>query len=333
MYNPKRLPLLFLYLTGACFSLLLCPGCITISADAYRSSVAYEPVQSPLQIDVSAVVTAEDTLSQEMRDTWKRWMNNDQTISNYLTAVGQTIQKDLATSGLFARVLPDASARPDYLVHAVCLESHPSDYRIRVTLTATEASTGTPVSSHAKEHSFGTSMFGFKMKEALPPLMAALKADLAADLQTRIRAKQEQTAREQSELLNKASLADLLAAADRNVTTARTRNRAIVAAKTLQLPGILRDWKTDQLTGLVVKIEQTILDLNHESEVAKDAAQQALAGDAEASGRPARGMPAAGGSGPDVDDLRNLSICYRERIELLKPIAAALKEEIANRGR
>ena len=68
-----------------------------------------------------------------------------------------------------------------------------------------------------------------------------------------------------------------------------------------------------------MRIEQTILDLNHECEVAKDQAQQSVAG--------ATANPSS------IDELRGLAICYRERIELLKPIAAALKEEIANRGR
>jgi hypothetical protein len=79
-----------------------------------------------------------------------------------------------------------------------------------------------------------------------------------------------------------------------------------------------------------VKIEQTILDLNHECEVAKDRAQQAAA-NPEASSSRGRGQ--SGARGLSVDELRDLSISYRERIELLKPIAAALKEEIANRNR
>ena len=111
---------------------------------------------------------------------------------------------------------------------------------------------------------------------------------------------------------------DLLASSEKTEANARERNRAIVAAKSQQLPGILRDRKTDELSALAVKIEQTILDLNHESEVAKDHAQQATA---------------TNGDPQQSDELRGLSISYRERIELLKPIAAAVKEEIANRSR
>ena len=112
---------------------------------------------------------------------------------------------------------------------------------------------------------------------------------------------------------------------------------AIIAAKTRQLPDILRTWRTDELTALIVKIEQTILDLNHECEVAKDQAQQSVASngnprDTAGIGR-ARGLANATTRTQDLDELRGLAISYRERIELLKPILDALKEEIANRAR
>jgi hypothetical protein len=123
-------------------------------------------------------------------------------------------------------------------------------------------------------------------------------------------------------LLTHAPLPDLLTGAEKSVAFARARNRALIAAKNQQLPAILREKRTDELAALVVKIEQTILDLNHECEVAKDRAQQATANPDASSGR-----------GPTVDELRDLSISYRERIELLKPMAVAIREEIANRNR
>jgi len=120
------------------------------------------------------------------------------------------------------------------------------------------------------------------------------------------------------EEVTRASLSDLLASSDKTESQARERNRAIIAAKNQQLPAMLRERKTDELSAFVVKIEQTILDLNHESEVAKDRAQQATA---------------TNGDAHQIAELRGLAISYRERIELLKPILTALKEEIANRNR
>jgi len=321
---------------GAGLALLLCSGCVTLPAKVYTNAVAYEPVRSPVQIDASAAVEGVDTLAPEMRTIWKHWMNSDTNIANYLDGAGQTLRNDLATSGLFARIIADDPSKADYFVKASCLESHPSDFRVSVTLTATETATGTQISSHTREHSFGTSMFDVKLKEALPGIMADLKADLAADLQAKARQQQELAAQAEAELLTKASLSDLLAGSEKSVVLARARNRAIIAAKTLQLPAILRDRKTDELSALVVKIEQTILDLDHECEVAKDKAQQSVAG-GDTSG-PAQRGGGRGGAGSaaspsSLDELRGLAICYRERIELLKPIAAALKEEIANRNR
>ena len=151
------------------------------------------------------------------------------------------------------------------------------------------------------------------IKPSLQQLMGALKADLAVDLQKYIRQRQQQAALKSETFLQNANLADLLASADKTELLARARNRALVAGKNQQLPAILRDKKTEELAALVVKIEQTILDLNHECEVAKDQAQQATA---------------ANGDARQTDELRGLAICYRERIELLKSILTALKDEM-----
>jgi|ERR1035437_2154326 hypothetical protein len=319
MRIPKQLSLYFAAICSG-FSLFLFSGCVTISSNTYKNMVAYEPVRSPVQIDASAAIEAVDTLTPEMRAIWKKWMNNDANIANYLSAFGQTLQNDLATSGLFARVVPNTTDKADYSVKALSEESRAADFRLRITLTATENATSTQVSSHTREVSLGSSMFdaNAKLKEQLPGLMAALKADLAADLLEKARRVQEKTDRAEAELLNNKPLADLIADSDRSVALARGRNRAIIAAKNQQLPAILREKNTEELTELVVKIEQTILDLNHECEVAKDQAQQATA---------------TNGDARQTDELRGLAICYRERIELLKPILTALKDEIANRSR
>jgi hypothetical protein len=332
--HPK--PFLFPGAVGAGLALLLCSGCITVPAKVYTNAVAYEPVRSPVQIDASAAVEGVDALAPEMRAVWKHWMNSDTNIVNYLDGAGQALRNDLATSGLFARIVTNDPARADYLVKASCLEGHPSDFRVTVTLTATEVATGKQISSHTVEHSFGTSMFDMKLKEVLPEIMARLKAELVADLQAKARQQQELAAQKEAELLTQASLRDLLAGSDQNASVARARNRALVAARIQQLPAILRDSKTEQLSALVVKIEQTILDLDHECEIAKDKAQQSVAsgGAPDAMQRSGgRGEVGPAASSANLDELRDLAICYRERIGLLKPIAAALKEEIANRNR
>ncbi len=315
MSRPKRFTFC-LNAVLASLALLLCSGCITISEKGFENSVAYTPVPSPVQIDASASLEVTDTLSPDQRAIWKKWMNNDKSIENYLRAFEKSVRSDFANCGLFTRIVTDPSSKPDYDVKVACYESHPDDFRLKITVIATETATGAQVSSRAREHSLGKSMFEVKIRERLPGLIAQAKADLAADLQAIVRQKQETAQQVQAELLTKANLVDLLVSSEKSVGLARARNRAIVAAKNHQLPAILREKKTDELTALVVKIEQTILDLDHECEVAKDQAQQSIAS-----------------GNPQLDELRGLAICYRERIELLKPILAALKEEIANRNR
>jgi hypothetical protein len=112
------------------------------------------------------------------------------------------------------------------------------------------------------------------------------------------------------------SFDQLLASKDPTSANAQARNHALLSFKTLRLPALLRDTQTPQLTALTVQIEQTVLDLNRESELAKDHAQQAV----------------QTGSG-NVDQFRELSLLYKDRIEILKPILIAIKEETANRNK
>lgn len=111
-------------------------------------------------------------------------------------------------------------------------------------------------------------------------------------------------------------LEDFLAAKEYTVATARWRSGALLLVKSRTLPKLLRDGKTGDLSRLVERLEKLVLDLNHEGEVAKDRAQRAVetqSGDAE--------------------QLREMALAYKERIEVLKPILAALKEELANRAK
>jgi hypothetical protein len=314
--------------------LLLCSGCVIQPAGYYANMVAYEPVRSPVQIDASASIEVVDTLSPDTQRALRNYLgHSDAIIANYVGNVEHTIRNDLVTSGLFARIANNDGTKPDYQVKVHCEELYPGDFRVRITLTTTETVTGQQDSSHTRETSVGKNVTRYKLAGVLPGLMAELKADLVEDLTQKARRQQEQVARDEADFFTSASLSKLLASTDGTEFLARSRNRAIVAAKNQQLPAILRERKSDELSALTVKIEQTILDLNHECEAAKDQAQQTVAsGDTpEASVRGGRGS--AGPATTGLNELRGLAICYRERIELLKPILAALKEEIANRSR
>jgi len=94
----------------------------------------------------------------------------------------------------------------------------------------------------------------------------------------------------------------------------RWNNGVLLQAKNRSLLKILREKSKDELLALVTRIEMSILDLSEQSERAKDRAQTMV--------QKGEGDPA-----PE----RELSILCQQRIEVLKPILAALKQEAAGR--
>ena len=299
-------------------SLLLGAACstgVSPSVDDIRKNIAYQPERSATQIDASAsveaTVTEDESIRNRLRQTGRY---SDVALANHPKALAETLINDLVNSGLFARIVPAGDPKADYRVIILDEESRFPDWIVRITLRVIEAGSGQEISVHTQEVAAGMTPY----QNLFPQMMAKLKTQALADLMEHNRQKQEQAARSEAAVFQQTPLAGLLTGSDKWVSLARERNRAIIAAKVRQLPAILRDSKTEVLTALVVTIEQTILDLNHESEVTKDRAQQAMANNGPA-GR--------------IEELRGLTISYRERIELLKPILAALKEEIANRSR
>jgi len=94
----------------------------------------------------------------------------------------------------------------------------------------------------------------------------------------------------------------------------RWSNGVLLEAKNRSLLRTLKEKINDELLGLVTRIEKSILDLSEQAERAKDRAQNIV--------QKGEGDPA-----PE----RELSILCRQRIEVLKPILAALKQEAAVR--
>lgn len=286
-----------------------------MSSGFFTGMIAYQPGRSLNRIDVTVRLELSHTFGPKMQALWDK-LGNNETTANYRQAVVNVMANDIVQSGMFTHVEPNPPS-PDFIVQIVSEEVLDPQPTVRVNEKVL-APDKQVISDHTEQAVMGTSATDYKINLALPKVMAAIKADMMTDLLAFLGQRREKAEQAEAAAFAKAALPDLLASADRSVATARARNRAIIAAKDLQLPAILRDSKTDQLSALVVKIEQTILDLNHESEVANDHAQQ---------------VTAANGNPQQIDELRGLSISYRERIELLKPILAAVREEIANRSR
>jgi hypothetical protein len=321
--NMTKNTIRWMCLTSAGASLLLCSGCI--SPGDPRAGTVYEPMRCPSQIDACATVNVAVTNTPEAVVYAKAWGYNQVDVDARCAAWAEALRNDLATSGLFARVGAD-NEQADYNVKLEWRwESAASglpgfEAVLTAMRTKTKESATATVKFEPQQPPPGTyiGMPPMQTEAKIPDVMAALKTTLA----------QHVLAQEQIAAFPKASLPELLGSSDANSACAAARNRAIIAAKIQQLPALLRENKTEELTALLVKIEQAMLDLNHGSEVAKDRAQQMVA---EGKGQGQGTLSEA--SAPRSEELRDLSISYQERIELLKPIAVALKEEIANRNR
>ncbi len=94
----------------------------------------------------------------------------------------------------------------------------------------------------------------------------------------------------------------------------RWSNRILLQAKNRTLPALLKVKATGELVDLVTQVENSFLDLNRMSELAKDRGQKSVA------------------DGADGGAARELSLTCRERVDILRPILAAIKQEIAGRG-
>ncbi|HUT34869.1 MAG TPA: hypothetical protein VNE39_15375 [Planctomycetota bacterium] len=93
-------------------------------------------------------------------------------------------------------------------------------------------------------------------------------------------------------------------------------NDLLVAWKNRELVALLREASTADLTGHVSQIEQLVLRANESAEREKDEAQKLIA-----AGKPGGELHA------------EAARAYAARIEILKPILAAIKAEVANRQR
>ena len=95
----------------------------------------------------------------------------------------------------------------------------------------------------------------------------------------------------------------------------RWSNNVLLEAKNRSLENVLKLESRDGLLDLATRIEKAILELSETSERAKDRAQAMV----------------EKGEGDPLPE-HELSILCRQRIEILKPVLAALKQEVATRA-
>jgi hypothetical protein len=308
----------------AALAALILGGCAVpanLPPPNYQKAFAYTPTPAPVTFPIGVHVFIEHTVTPEARRGWIDRGAPEAWIPSYSHAIGTMIGNDIALSGLFRRSAPAGTA-PDYTLKIDTSDGVDRNEMVFVmNYVLADARAERVVSQRTIRHVWPPGAERLPIPQRYPAVIAELRTAVASDLQDYLGGKKIVADQSESDQLQKTNLEDLIAGTDATVKKARNRNHAIIAAKTERLPALLRDRKSSELTALVVKIEQTILDLNHECELNKDRAQREIAN-------------ASGAATPEnADALRELTITYRERIELLKPIAAAVREELANRNR
>lgn len=293
-----------------------------------RTSIDYQPLASPARIDASGSFEVVYTLGQSAIDAFDAVPGTGGMMQTHVRLSADMVRRDWTEFSPFARVVP-AGGAADYAVRIEVEQHHKPEKGVVVKTRVTDVAAAEEIASRERREMWGPGLLDWKWLERMPPLMAEIKAGVVADIERhrveRKRAQEERKVRESVAVLTDASLEALLASSDANVELARARNRALIAAKNRDLPALLREGRTSELTALGVRIEQCLLDLNHEAEVAKDRAQQLSATGATSD--------LSSAAATDFSHWRGLAISYRERVELLKPILEALRTEVAQRGR
>jgi hypothetical protein len=307
----------------------LLPGCAvpTISIEKYQSALAYKPKPAVMRMQANVVVTVTYTMPTEATALWKRWGNSDASIENYEQAFRNVIFDDMAQSKLFNRVDREETAQDTDLLIQIRLEDEAARHEI-MSMTVLDPATKGSIKAYHKE-----AVPGLFETHWIRDLMADLKSNLISDFKDVDFARRRQLAEEertrrlklaeearQLEISRKTDLdesgKELFKLQPDEQFSVSQATEFLITWKNRHLANVLRNSPTAELRNYVDQIEHTILQATDASEKEKDEAQRLIAGGANGA--------------PGHTDLAR---AYALRIEVLKPILAAIKEEIANRAR
>lgn len=314
--------------------LALLVGCMSVTQQQWKASYSYDPVPAAASIPACAQVEAVFVAAPEIKSKLQNLIGyTAESVVAYENGISEALFEDVAKSGIFTSVdRNNPNADLSISIHGEELLGR----RLTVTLSVINPKTKEVVLNYKGESSqaYNDQLLAPAGQEgimyvlypsAIRDVMTQIKTLMAADFKRKDLSKlggkftigtSTPASDGSGSTATTVKFEDLLVAKEANVSVARQRNRLLVAAKTLTLPVMLREKNTAELTELAVQIEQLILDLNHEAEMEKDRAQRVAEQNSKA-----------------VEDHREIAVAYKERIEVLKPIGAAIKEEIANRAK
>jgi hypothetical protein len=257
---------------------LLLAGCaVNVPANVYQNMVTYEPLGSPGTVPKTARLEIHYTMTPPLKTYWEKMFNTEQNILNYVSVATDMLARDLTNTGLFAAVVRDQTPADFRLVLDFTEGLEGKSFFWKVKLSVCPPTGDEVFFSREVTHRWEQGDQTRQWQASMPQIMRVLKEGVVGSWQQSQQVEQQRAEQQALASFATMKLEELLASSDRSVMAARERNRALIAAKTTELPGLVRESRTSALTALIVKIEQTILDLNHEAEVAKDRAQQAAA--------------------------------------------------------
>ncbi|MBI2931317.1 MAG: hypothetical protein HYY16_06675 [Planctomycetes bacterium] len=116
-----------------------------------------------------------------------------------------------------------------------------------------------------------------------------------------------------TQLIHAPALDDVLVVQDASAWRVRARNQALVLAKDRTLPRLLRDATTQEIKGLAQRVEEVTAGVEREHQGIQERVQQAPQ--------------------DDVDAVKELAQAYRQRLDAVKAMLAAIQAELAKRAK
>lgn len=337
-------------LNGNCFKtilsilsisfLCLLDGCVvpsyTSTVERFQNGISYSPIPSANRIPANVLLTVICSIPQQDEDMF---LNREAVDAAGFTDFKQAFKNvnfdDISKSGIFKRVDAENNRDDiDLLITLNILGSSPENYTAVVTVR--DPFTKEMIKEYRRE--VCSPISDTRYPRMYPKVMADLRKYLYADFRDRdfLRIRQmgqeaQRKAREEEEtkrrLAEEARQGQISRETDQDNSckllfniqpddqfTVSQVTEFLITWKNRHLDNVLRSSTTEELREYMNQIEHTIFQAMDASEKEKDEAQRLIAGGVNAE-----------------HEHTDLARAYRLRIEVLKPILAALKEESANR--
>jgi len=163
--------------------LLLSTGCagITVSKAAYVWTP--DVIEAKGTIDATVLVEANHEMAPEIVNLWKKWLNTDQNILNWRSAVEDAIMEDVRRSNIFGHLTTSVTDDIDFMVRIDSRESQPGNYKLDLTLKLIDPSSKKAILSYQKQADLGKSSLSYapQMKKQLSAMLADIRTRMLAD--------------------------------------------------------------------------------------------------------------------------------------------------------